>query len=85
MVVAQSWDQSRCHVAWIITSTTGMDLMPKRGTGDILSIHLVSNLMFSKRPDGNLLKWLKSEGVFVLEMYIIQWKYPVLLGNFGTV
>lgn len=55
MVVAQSWDQSACYVAWIITSTTGMDLMPKRGTGDISSIHLVANLMFSKKLDENLL------------------------------
>lgn len=28
MLVAQSWDQSGCHVTWIITSTTGMDLEP---------------------------------------------------------
>lgn len=30
-VAAQSWDQSGCHVTWIITSTTGMDLTAKRG------------------------------------------------------
>lgn len=41
MVVAQSWDQSGFHVAWIITSTTGMDLMPKSWTAEIRRIRKV--------------------------------------------
>lgn len=48
MVVAQSWDQSGCHVAWIITPTTGMDLMPERGAAHIRSIYLVLSLNIKK-------------------------------------
>lgn len=48
MVVAQIWDRSGWHVTWVITSTTGMDLIPTRGRVEIRSIYLVSGWTFWK-------------------------------------